>query len=113
MYIVYSCVILALKKLFEGTLIYGDCKTLLELINQESSVVKKTSKKVYPLPQATKKVTVHLEGEILDPKCYFEIMKPGEGKIHKAVKSGASAKVFRLYSGPMRAVRKTYPTAII
>jgi len=24
------------------------------------------------------------EGEILDPKCYFGVMKPGEGKIHKS-----------------------------
>ena len=25
-----------------------------------------------------------LAGEIIDPKCYFGAMKPGEGKIHKA-----------------------------
>ena len=25
-----------------------------------------------------------LEGEIIDPKCYFGVMKPGKGKIHRS-----------------------------
>ena len=25
-----------------------------------------------------------LDGQIIDPKCYFGAMKPGEGKVHKA-----------------------------
>jgi hypothetical protein len=28
--------------------------------------------------------TVHLSGEIIDPKCYLGAMKPGDGKTHKA-----------------------------
>jgi len=25
-----------------------------------------------------------LQGEIIDPKCYFGVMKPGKGKIHRS-----------------------------
>ncbi|HET9825407.1 MAG TPA: hypothetical protein VFP87_08735, partial [Chitinophagaceae bacterium] len=27
--------------------------------------------------------TLKIKGEIIDPKCYFGVMKPGEGKVHR------------------------------
>ena len=67
-----------------GTLIYGDGKTMMELTEKKASL-----KQVFegPSTQATPslaKNAVTVEGEIIDPKCYFGAMKPGEGKIHKS-----------------------------
>ena len=37
------------------------------------------------LPKANTLVKdMELEGEIIDPKCYFGVMKPGKGKIHRS-----------------------------
>jgi len=66
-----------------GTLIYHDGKTLLELTRKARSVVsweiigttKRTPAKLGPIA---------LRGEIIDPKCYFGAMKPGEGKPHRS-----------------------------
>lgn len=67
-----------------GTLIYGDGVTLMELTDLEESFVSaKETDKQYLGPE-TKPKDVTLIGEILDPKCYFGVMKPGEGKIHKS-----------------------------
>lgn len=67
-----------------GTLIYGDGVTLMELTDLEESFVgaKETDKEY--LGAETKPKDVTRTGEILDPKCYFGVMKPGEGKIHKS-----------------------------
>ena len=67
-----------------GTLIYGDGKTLLELTEEEGSLIeiKKTPTTINPEKTASKSIS--LSGEIIDPKCYFGVMKPGEGKIHKS-----------------------------
>jgi len=67
-----------------GTLIYGDGKTMMELTEKKASL-----KQVFddPSNQASSdlvKNSISLEGEIIDPKCYFGAMKPGEGKIHKS-----------------------------
>lgn len=69
-----------------GTLIYHNGTTLLELTENENSyisykpLVDKSlySKDVHDLGTQT------LTGEIIDPKCYFGSMKPGEGKPHKS-----------------------------
>lgn len=68
----------------KGTLIYGDGKTLLELSEGKDALleVKKKDKIVPPIEEKYGVKT--LEGEIIDPKCYFGVMKPGEGKIHKS-----------------------------
>ena len=82
-----------------GTLIYGDGKTLLELTKKEESF-----KLQYPGPRSRdiKNIMgeeVTMRGEILDPKCYFGVMKPGEGKVHKSCAirciSGGIPPVFR------------------
>ncbi len=69
---------------FRGTLIYGDGVTLLELTDQEESFVSSKDKEVEPFEGLDNSESVSLTGEILDPKCYFGVMKPGEGKIHKS-----------------------------
>ena len=70
----------------QGTLIYGDGKGLIELTKEEKSLV---SINVRPedsltLQEIGKTSKVELRGEIIDPKCYFGVMKPAEGKVHKS-----------------------------
>lgn len=71
---------------FKGTLIYGDGVTLLELTDLEESLVEIINPEIQHLELQIddRSVRTTLTGEILDPKCYFGVMKPGEGKIHKS-----------------------------
>lgn len=69
-----------------GTLIYHNGTTLLELTEKENAYISYRplvdrslySKEVKNLGTQT------LSGEVIDPKCYFGSMKPGEGKPHKS-----------------------------
>jgi len=64
----------------EGQLIYYNGKTLLEIDDsQKVSVTGKGSPNVLE-----GKGSLEVEGEIIDPKCYFGVMKPGYGKIHRS-----------------------------
>ena len=87
-----------------GTLIYNDGKTLFELTKQVDSYVSHStnlSEFQRSTPKTEKYGSVQLEGEIIDPKCYFGVMKPGEGKPHRSC-------AIRCISGgipPMLAVR--------
>ncbi|MCG8306547.1 MAG: hypothetical protein MI975_04090 [Cytophagales bacterium] len=69
-----------------GTLIYFDGKTLLELTNRSASFLGHSMRNS-PGP-VSNSVTIDeaasLEGEIIDPKCYFGVMKPGFGKVHRS-----------------------------
>ena len=67
-----------------GTLIYGSGKTLMELTKKENSLVSVSDER--PLYTSLLKAgdITKITGEILDPKCYFGVMKPGEGKVHKS-----------------------------
>jgi len=82
-----------------GILIYGDGKTLLELTEGVNALVeiKEDIDVLVGIPESTS--SVQLQGEILDPKCFFGVMKPGEGKIHKSCAirciSGGIPPVFR------------------
>jgi hypothetical protein len=86
-----------------GTLIYGDGRALLELTDQEKAVLEVLPAPSSPsfAPAASPKKVV-LEGEILDPKCWFGVMKPAEGKVHKSCAirciSGGIPPVFRVKS---------------
>ena len=67
----------------QGTLIYHDGKTLLELTSKtksmiEWSLIEEDKIKASSLGQ------IEVTGEIIDPKCYFGVMKPGEGKPHRS-----------------------------
>ena len=68
---------------FKGTLIYSDGKTLLQIDKHDKPLVA-VQTNTSPLNTEIKELgTVDLIGEILDPKCYFGVMKPGRGKPHK------------------------------
>jgi hypothetical protein len=70
---------------FKGTLLYSDGKTLLQIDKNDNpllSVTASNSSKAIT-PDIKELGTVHLSGEVLDPKCYFGVMKPGSGKPHR------------------------------
>ncbi|MDX2247228.1 MAG: hypothetical protein SF052_10650 [Bacteroidia bacterium] len=76
----------------EGTLIYRDGKTLFELTSR-SNALKGFSDDLSAYDEEVRRLTTtalgeaELTGEIVDPKCYFGVMKPGEGKVHRACAS--------------------------
>jgi hypothetical protein len=69
----------------KGTLLYNDGKTLLQIDKNDNPVVKISSTTITKdlLPQKKELGTQIVKGEIVDPKCFFGVMKPGEGKPHK------------------------------
>ncbi len=65
-----------------GELIYGDGKSLFQI---SASHVPEVKTSVGSASSTIKKLgTVSLQGEIVDPKCYFGVMNPGEGKPHRS-----------------------------
>lgn len=70
---------------FKGTLLYSDGKTLLQIDKNDNPLVNintaASSQQVTPVIKDLG--TVELTGEVLDPKCYFGVMKPGHGKPHR------------------------------
>jgi hypothetical protein len=87
---------------FKGTLIYHDGKTLLQIDRHDHPMVSVTAAaEEIPVVQ-TELGEVQLTGEILDPKCYFGVMKPGLGKPHRdcAIRciEGGIAPVFYVYN---------------
>lgn len=78
-----------------GTLIYRGNQTMVELVRGSISVLDDA---IQP-QQTTKELgTFVLTGEIVDSKCYFGVMNPGNGKVHRdcAVRclSGGTQPVF-------------------
>ena len=71
------------KKLsIEGNLIYYNGKTLIQITDEEKVSLVDASNTLLPNPEAVSSMT--FQGEIIDPKCYFGVMKPGKGKIHRS-----------------------------
>src|SRR6188508_1402826 len=66
----------------KGTLIYGDGKTLLQVDKNDNPIVNIGAESNLQLQQKDLG-TQTIRGEIVDPKCYFGVMKPGEGKAHR------------------------------
>ena len=68
----------------KGTLLYNDGKTILQ-IDKNDNPVASIGQDVLPelLPQLIDLGVQKIKGEIVDPKCYFGVMKPGEGKPHR------------------------------
>jgi len=83
----------------QGTLIFGDGKTLIELTKKEQSFLEILADASVGSLSGTPQV-LEAAGEILDPKCWFGVMKPGEGKVHKSCAircvSGGIPPVFRI-----------------
>ncbi len=68
----------------KGTLLYSDGKTLLQVSKEDNPVIdigKDADASL--LPQQKDLGVQKIKGEIIDPKCYFGVMKPGEGKVHR------------------------------
>ena len=71
------------KKLsIEGNLIYYNGKTLLQITDDEKVILVDHTRQYLPNKKMISEMT--LQGEIIDPKCYFGVMKPGFGKIHRS-----------------------------
>ncbi|MEL7003229.1 MAG: hypothetical protein AAFN93_10915 [Bacteroidota bacterium] len=69
----------------KGTLIYYNGVTLLELTDQENALIDYGPIDGPALSQTNNVLgNAELSGEIVDPKCFFGVMKPGEGKPHKS-----------------------------
>lgn len=64
----------------EGQLIYYNGKTLLEIDDSQNITV--TGKGSVSVSRFLDEIEV--EGEVIDPKCFFGVMKPGYGKIHRS-----------------------------
>jgi hypothetical protein len=67
-----------------GFLIYGDGKAVLQI--NDIKDVKIMEEKFQPadVTKTSKGKMAIVSGEIVDPKCYFGVMKPGEGKPHRS-----------------------------
>ena len=71
------------KKLsIEGNLIYYNGKTLIQITDEEKVTLADNSQTAIPAKKEISSMT--FQGEIIDPKCYFGVMKPGKGKIHRS-----------------------------
>jgi hypothetical protein len=69
--------------IIKGTLIYNDGKTLLQIDKNDKPLVQVNNTTSDAKQEVKELGTVQLTGEILDPKCYFGVMKPGHGKPHR------------------------------
>jgi len=67
----------------EGNLIYYNGKTLIQITDEEKVYLNKKNLSAN-VPEKNTISTMTLQGEIIDPKCYFGVMKPGKGKIHRS-----------------------------
>ncbi|MFT3908169.1 MAG: hypothetical protein QM737_01985 [Ferruginibacter sp.] len=69
----------------KGTLFYNDGKTIMQVSANEKPVVAIAANKIDEslLSQRKNLGNIKVKGEIIDPKCYFGVMKPGEGKVHR------------------------------
>lgn len=70
------------KLSIEGNLIYYNGKTLIQITDEEKVILEDKSPTTLPPSEAISTMT--FQGEIIDPKCYFGVMKPGKGKIHRS-----------------------------
>ena len=71
----------------KGKLDYSHGAALLELSEKEKSIetvslISKEQKSLIPALETQELGNVTLHGQIVDPKCYLGVMKPGEGKPH-------------------------------
>jgi hypothetical protein len=69
----------------KGTLLYNDGKLIMQVDGNDKPLVNVNNTIVSPdlLPQLKELGTQIIKGEIVDPKCYFGVMKPGQGKPHR------------------------------
>ena len=67
-----------------GTFLFGDGKIMIELTEGKASLLEIKENTPPFVDQKTERQEQRIQGEIIDPKCWFGAMKPGEGKVHKS-----------------------------
>src|SRR4051812_11157351 len=68
----------------KGTLLYNDGKLLMQIDENDKPLLNVAeNKNAEAAPKIKELGTLNVKGEIVDPKCFFGVMKPGEGKPHK------------------------------
>jgi len=68
----------------KGTLLYNDGKIIMQVDGSDKPVSIIAENNPPAINIAAKELgNITVAGEIIDPKCYFGVMKPGEGKVHK------------------------------
>jgi hypothetical protein len=68
----------------KGTLLYNDGKLLMQIDENDKPLLSfAENKDAAATPKSKQLGTLDVKGEIVDPKCFFGVMKPGEGKPHK------------------------------
>ncbi len=69
----------------KGTLLYNDGKLLMQIDANDKPLLNVVTNKgsANLLPEIKDLGTINVKGEIVDPKFFFGVMKPGEGKPHK------------------------------
>lgn len=68
----------------KGTLLYNDGKLLMQVDSNDQPLMhigELAAEGLLPVKQDLGEMEI--KGEIIDPKCYFGVMKPGQGKPHK------------------------------
>jgi hypothetical protein len=68
-----------------GTLMYHDGVTIMQIDRNDNTGLRISGETVSAewLPGIKELGRTIVKGEIIDPKCYFGVMKPGEGKPHR------------------------------
>jgi hypothetical protein len=66
----------------KGTLLYGDGKLLMQVDKNDHPLLSFSNAIAEEIAEEDNG-SASFKGEIVDPKCYFGVMKPGEGKPHK------------------------------
>jgi hypothetical protein len=70
--------------ILKGTLLYNDGKLLMQIDANDKPLITVNDDKNNASFAPPKEIGVlDVKGEIVDPKCFFGVMKPGEGKPHK------------------------------
>jgi hypothetical protein len=67
-----------------GFMIYGNGKALLQVTEEDNSNIVFLSGATAPVQILDSMSVTTINGEIVDPKCYFGVMKPGQGKAHRS-----------------------------
>jgi hypothetical protein len=68
----------------KGTLLYNDGKTIFQIEKNDDPLIAIGKTAIPAFLPTIKEIGVQkIKGEIVDPKCYFGVMKPGEGKVHR------------------------------
>ena len=72
------------KVRFRGSLIYRDAMTMIEMNDPDSFEVLGDPNANEERPDSVSLGSATLTGELVDTKCFFGVMRPATGKVHRA-----------------------------